>query len=456
MLKTSMVAVVLLGVFSPVNVAWSQTLSYGPILGRGQTPDKMVVKWGTGAAADATSVSYRVKGTTAFTTVTGAASKDHELVLGGLGLDTQYDYYVQSGATKSATFGFATCPSASKPMDIVFYGDSRSGATEHQKIVNAVIAKAPEMVFESGDIYLTGAYSGYLSEFFPVAKDLVANVPFMAVPGNHDAGSTLATNYGLVFPSARNTGDAWKSYYTFTCGNAAFIGLDSNSITDPAQISFLTNQLSAAQADANVVHIFIWFHHAPYSVGATHGDTGAVQTSWVPLFEATPKVTAVFSGHDHIYARMQHGASNIAYIVSGGAGADLYGITGTSVATAHASSSSYNFVSIHVAGGVATATAYNDTGTQLDSFTVTQNVPNTGGGSDGGTAGGGDDAGAGGGGSDAGAGGGGGGGGGNGEMPMNGSGGGCAMSGAGPASTSFAFAGLLFVAGLLRRRRRLR
>src|SRR5438874_3488391 len=123
MFKTLMVTAVLVGVFSPVQVAWSQTLTYGPILGRGITPDKMVVKWGTGAAGDSTAVSYRVKGTAgAFTTVTGTSTaKDHEMVLGGLGLETQYEYYVQSGATKSSTFGFATCPDASKPMDMVFY-----------------------------------------------------------------------------------------------------------------------------------------------------------------------------------------------------------------------------------------------------------------------------------------------------------------------------------------------
>src|SRR4051812_15320828 len=134
----------LVGLAAPT-VAFAQQITYGPILGRGLTGDQMIVKWGTGAAADATTVAYRPKGSTAaFTMSTGATSKDHEVVLTGLSVDSQYEYYVQSGATKSSTFNFTTCPAPGAPMDVVFYGDSRDGTAEHQKIVNQVIAKAPE------------------------------------------------------------------------------------------------------------------------------------------------------------------------------------------------------------------------------------------------------------------------------------------------------------------------
>src|SRR5262249_15253258 len=158
-------------------------------------------------------------------------------------------------------------------------------------------------------------------DFFPVTKDLVATTPFMAAPGNHDAGSNLATNYGLVFPAPRATGAAWSSWYAFTCGNAMFISLDSNSYTSTAQTSFLKAKLSEAHANTDVAHVFVWFHHSPYSPGTNHGDDTNIQAAWVPTFEAEPKVTAVFTGHDHLYARMHHGASKIAYVVSGGAGA---------------------------------------------------------------------------------------------------------------------------------------
>src|SRR5204862_13892 len=158
--------------------------------GRGATPDKMIVKWGTDGNADPGSVSFRLKGTQKMTTVSGPAARDHEVVLSGLGLDTLYEYSVTSGAAQSPTFGFGTCP--------------------------------------------------------------------------------------------------------------------------------------AARAAATIRHVFVWFHHSAYSVG-DHGDSASVQQSWVPLFaDPKNKVTAVFSGHDHIYNRLSDG-SPVVWVVSGGAGATLYG-----------------------------------------------------------------------------------------------------------------------------------
>src|SRR6476659_8956874 len=99
----------LVGLATPT-VVFAQQITYGPILGRGLTGDQMIVKWGTGAAGDATTVAYRPNGSTAaFTMATGAASIDHEVVLTGLAVDSQYEYYVQSGNTKSSTFSFTTC-----------------------------------------------------------------------------------------------------------------------------------------------------------------------------------------------------------------------------------------------------------------------------------------------------------------------------------------------------------
>jgi len=449
----------LLGVAAPT-AASAQQISYGPILGRGVTGDQMIVKWGTGSAGDATSVSYRTKGSAAaFTTVTGAASKDHEIVLTGLAVDTQFEYYVQSGSTMSSTNTFTTCPAPGMPMDVVFYGDSRSGASEHQVIVNLVLAKAPEIVLESGDIEPYGTYSSYITDFFPVTKTLVASTPFMAVPGNHDASSTLSTNYGLIFPAPRPSGTAWRAYYAFTCGNAMFIGLDANNPSDPTQNSFLQTQLTAAHNDNNVDHVFLWWHQSAFSSGVNHGDDATVQQNWVGPIEAEPKVTAVFSGHDHCYSRLKDGSSKIAWVVSGGAGAGLYNVGATSAAATQYEKMTYNFTQVHIAGGVATGTAYDDTGTQIDTFTVMQATSGGGGGTDGGGGGGTDGGtGGGGGGTDGGTGGGGSGGGGNGGTgggpgAMNGSSSsGCGFSGAGASSAGALFLVIFFGALVLRRR----
>ena len=194
------------------------------------------------------------------------------------------------------------------------------------------------------------------------------------------------------------------------------------------QLSFLKSSLAAAKADATVDHVFVWFHQSAYSPG-THGDSSGVKSDWVPLLDDPGnKVTAVFSGHDHIYARMDDG-SKVAYVVSGGAGAGLYTVSGSSSATVQVKKSTYNFVLLHIMGGLVTATAYDDTGSQIDAFSLGMATPPAG--TDGGVPPAGSDGGVSGGGDGGGTGGGTGGGNGGGNGATGSSSGGCAMSGSG-------------------------
>jgi MYXO-CTERM domain-containing protein len=153
-----------------------------------------------------------------------------------------------------------------------------------------------------------------------------------------------------------------------------FIALDSNSVGDAAQKTFLTGRLAAARADDTIRHVFVWFHHSAYSVG-DHGDSSSVKQAWVPLFDdPANKVTAVFSGHDHIYNRLTDG-SKVVYVVSGGAGANLYGTSGSSAAQSIVARSTYNFVALHIAGDLVTATAFDDAGNSFDTWMVNQGGP---------------------------------------------------------------------------------
>jgi hypothetical protein len=430
--------------------AHAQNLTYGPIVGRGATPDQMIVRWGTDASTGPSSLAVRVLGSGAFVPVDGSETDggggafDHETTLTGLALDTSYEYEVTVGPSVE-THQLSTCPQPGGPMDLVFYGDSRNqplssaGQTEHMTIVGQILVKTPDLVMESGDIVYTGAYADYLSQFFPVVRPMVGSVPFMAVPGNHDNGdpldintgglSTLTANFARVFPTPQADASAWHPYYSFVCGNAMFVGLNSESLvadatSDGAQLAFLTSALHKAQADASIDHVFVWFHHSPYSPASgllAHGDDATVQATWVPLFDdPANKVTAVFTGHDHIYARMDDG-SHVVYVVSGGAGASNTAVAGTSKATTKAASSAFNFVVLHVVGRHVSATAYDDGGNTLDQWTAeSTNTAPPDGGPDGGDDGGDN-----------------GGGGGNGETGGNGptapAGHGCSVGGSAPA-----------------------
>jgi acid phosphatase type 7 len=362
-----------------VLVAWSAgafaaPLTYGPILGRGVTGDRMLVKFGL-PSSQASSVYVRKSGAGAFSSVAASESCahaprcDYEAELTGLDADASYEYYVAAGATTYSTASFGTCPPSGAPLDVVFYGDSQSGAAAHAVLAGRVLVKDPDIVFESGDVTYGGGYDSYLSEFFPAVQSVVQTIPFMASPGNHDNDSgDLKNNFGALFPAPRPAGDPWRAYYAFACAGVRFIALDSNRVSDAAQLTFLTAQLAAASTDASIDHVLVWFHHSPYSVGV-HGDDAGVQQSWVPLFDDPKnKVTAVFTGHDHSYQRLSNG-SKTTYVVSGAAGAPLTTVTGSSKATVLKSSSAYHFVSLHIVGPLVSANVYDSIGGTIDTWT---------------------------------------------------------------------------------------
>ena len=211
--------------------------------------------------------------------------------------------------------------------------------------------------------------------------------------------------------------------------------------------------------------MFVWLHQAPYSVGQ-HGDDSGTQSNFVSIFDAADsKVTAVFAGHDHIYARMDDGQHPV-YIVSGGAGAPYYNIQATSKATTKKSvggAMEFNFVKLHIAANIVSGTAYDDAGNSIDTFTTTGAGTGTGG--SGGGGGGGTGGTGGGGGGGTGGTGGTGGGGGDGTGGSGGTGGaggsgngdsggkgGCSVAGAGSVGAPLMLA--LALLGLALRRRR--
>jgi uncharacterized membrane protein YgcG len=462
------ITLAILGLVTPAAHAAS-TLTYGPIIARGATPDKMIVHWGTDSSQgnNNVTVTYRTKGSATSQTATAtrvckadSGSKcDYEVTLPSLATGTEYEYSVAGNAI-DGSLHFGTCPAAGAAIDAVFYGDSRSGGSVHQMVAGNVLKMGADVVMESGDIQLDGVYDYYIGSdsngepgFFIGAKNLVSVIPFMAVPGNHEHGSVipitdLTKNYALLFPSPRFVvGDSsWVAYYSFTCAGVMFIGLDGNYGTDGTQAKWLDAQLMNARQDANIAHVFVWFHQSPYSLGANHGDDPSTQ-GWTPSFEdPANKVRAVFTGHDHNYQRLQHGG--LTYIVSGGAGAGLYDLNASDAAhaTVLGKSKSYNFVRLHIATDYVTGQAFdgvtgnpliNDVTNAAETFTLYGSPPpdmGTGGGGTGGSGGG--------------TGGGGSGGGGD---PGTG-GGGCSLAGSASFGTSVLF--LCAIALLVARRRR--
>jgi acid phosphatase type 7 len=246
----------------------------------------------------------------------------HEVVIHGLEAGRRYRYQVECDGEVSEG-EFATAPEAGAPFTFVVFGDTRSNAGSHRNVVERVRREIPDFVLGTGDMVDEGGNLSQWQTFFDIERELLReNVLYPSI-GNHDrqGRGRTADNFRAFFSLPENSPDP-ERYYAFTYSNARFLILDSNSysfaLTD--QTAWIEQQLQAARLDDRIDHIFVTMHHPPYSI-ALHGGQEELREAWTPLFDRYG-VTAVFSGHDHVYTRAEkHG---IRYFVSGGGGAPLY------------------------------------------------------------------------------------------------------------------------------------
>ena len=138
--------------------------------------------------------------------------------------------------------------------------------------------------------------------------------PMWPTVGNHEqsGGDDGVENFTNFFGMK-------KAMYSFEYGNAKFIALSWPKINeDKEKLKWLKKELRKAKGK----HIFIFKHRPHYTVGTkSYNDVEGAETKTTKLYDKY-NVTAVFSGHDHIYYRTKRNGTN--YIISAGAGAGIY------------------------------------------------------------------------------------------------------------------------------------
>jgi len=218
-----------------------------------------------------------------------------------------------------------TAPEEGKdvPFTFVVYGDSRNGVEQHRRVIDRVAQEVPDFVLGTGDMVDEGFRQDQWQQFFDVENRLLRDNVYFPALGNHDrqGRGRTADTYRAYFSVPENGGDT-ERYYAFTYASARILVLDSNAysfaLTD--QTAWIERELIAARQDPGIRHIFVVMHHPPFSI-SLHGGNIDLRERWTPLFEKY-QVSAVFSGHDHVYSRAEH--NGIHYFVSGGGGAPLY------------------------------------------------------------------------------------------------------------------------------------
>ncbi len=121
-------------------------------------------------------------------------------------------------------------------------------------------------------------------------------------PGNHDYGTAGAAGYFGYFGAA--AGDPAKGYYSYDLGAWHVVALNSQCAetgsgceAGSAQERWLRADLKAHPARCTLAY----WHHAPFSSGATHGGDPATRALWRALYDHGADI--VLAGHEHNYER---------------------------------------------------------------------------------------------------------------------------------------------------------
>lgn len=292
--------------------SWAMAIIKGPYLQK-VTQTSIVVMWETDTAATGT-VEYGPTTAYGWTATDPQTATIHEVQITGLSPDSLYHYRASSPGATSSDYTFQTAPPPGVPFRFAAYGDTRSQPSQHQAVINRIVASAPRLVLHSGDLVADGNnYSGWQTEFFGPAWPLMRNTPMATSLGNHENDSHW---YYDFFSNPMDSGN--EGWYTFRYGDARFIALNTCKTysTGSAQYNWF---LSTVSAPTDAIWTFVFFHHPPYASGGHTGDTG-VQTYLVPLCEQY-NVDIVFNGHCHNYERSVK--SGVVYITTGGGGAPL-------------------------------------------------------------------------------------------------------------------------------------
>jgi hypothetical protein len=203
-----------------------------------------------------------------------------------------------------------------KKMHFLVFGDSK-GSIHFKGVLKRADSLQPEFCLTTADLVDTGGGEKGKVDYSKLDKDggwFMRKYPMWPTVGNHEerGGTDAIANYSNFFGME-------KDKYSFDYGNAKFIALAWPKMeNNPEELAWLEKELKSAKGK----HIFIFKHRPSYTLGAKpYDDVEGAETQTTKLYDKY-KVTAVFSGHDHIYYRTKRNSTN--YIISAGAGAPIY------------------------------------------------------------------------------------------------------------------------------------
>ncbi len=225
------------------------------------------------------------------------------------------------------------------PLKLIGYGDTRFTDPANVKdtnprmrkfLVDRIADEAPDALFETGDLPMTGSYPPdwaiFRAETAPWRKQNLRVYPAI---GNHEATSDIdkgIRNYLAAFPYLNNC-----RYYSVLLANVYLISIDEfTSMADGArQHAWLTAQLEHLPPQVDFV---FFLDHMPLvadlqsqvAVGLPQPHETDLRTLLEHEQPRTHAKFIVLCGHIHNYEHFER--TGITYIITGGGGAKPYPI----------------------------------------------------------------------------------------------------------------------------------
>ena len=274
------------------------------------------ISWlsGIGTAGKAV-VQYRVKGTDAWQTADGtctltgfstskSAAYTNAAQLTGLTAGTDYEFRVGDGATWSEPQSFRTRAAAQDTTSFVVMGDTQMTGnpdSEEDKASIAVLEKLGAIVkdkpvdfgLQTGDYVDNGSNYAMWTEMQNAFSAAFPGVSFFHALGNHeyygDASGRISADL-LQLPG--------KDYYSVEYGDV-YVAVINNSADLTEACAWLRQDAAQSTCMWKVLSI----HQPPYYTNAKNGGSEKFH-ELIPSAAEAAGIDAVFSGHDHSYARI--------------------------------------------------------------------------------------------------------------------------------------------------------
>lgn len=263
----------------------------------------------------------------------------HEATATGLRPGTEYSYEVRLGSGDWVKGGtFRTAP-VSDDAKVVFLAgaDTKDGRKTMMQISKqfagpgVAAAERPRFFIYAGDAPQFGGIRAHWERWFQAIEPFSRNAPIMPSTGNHEMGGDMKLEKYADF-NALPTSSGSELYYSFDYGPVHIISLETELGNWDKQIQWLAKDLAACRKPWKVA-----LCHSPFfSSGTVHGSDRAARERLAPLFDKH-HMDLVFGGDDHIYERSKpinvsrspnapvgSYREGTCYIISAGAGADLY------------------------------------------------------------------------------------------------------------------------------------